>query len=201
MICQFCHYANEDGALFCEQCKSDLAAAPTPAPAPVSPPQPSIDFVPVLSLADAPVPKPEALSDGDVIAIDLIETVPSVLPMVDVPPVVDVPPELRWSLLVLRGQRIGIDYQLFDGQNVIGRADDQPVDIDLADQEPAERTWCSRQHACVDKTAEGLFLDDLNSSNGTYLNRSRVYPGQRQQLKANDVIQIGAVQLRVSSHD
>ena len=28
--CPFCSYANEDGALFCEQCKSDLAGvAPT----------------------------------------------------------------------------------------------------------------------------------------------------------------------------
>jgi len=25
--CPFCHFDNEDGALFCEQCKSDLAGA------------------------------------------------------------------------------------------------------------------------------------------------------------------------------
>ena len=24
IVCPFCHFENEDGALFCEQCKSDL---------------------------------------------------------------------------------------------------------------------------------------------------------------------------------
>ena len=30
--CPFCHFDNEDGALFCEQCKSDLAGVEAPAP-------------------------------------------------------------------------------------------------------------------------------------------------------------------------
>ena len=29
--CPFCEFENEDGALFCEQCKSDLSAVPAPA--------------------------------------------------------------------------------------------------------------------------------------------------------------------------
>jgi len=29
--------------------------------------------------------------------------------------------------------------------NFIGRADEKPVDIDLEDQEPPDRVWCSRQ--------------------------------------------------------
>jgi len=33
--CPFCHFKNEDGALFCEQCKSDLAGVPIEA-APVA---------------------------------------------------------------------------------------------------------------------------------------------------------------------
>src|SRR5262245_30917901 len=28
--CPFCHFENEEGALFCEQCKSDLGAAAMP---------------------------------------------------------------------------------------------------------------------------------------------------------------------------
>ncbi|MBI1859455.1 MAG: hypothetical protein HYR96_00875 [Deltaproteobacteria bacterium] len=27
--CPFCHFENEDGALFCEQCKSDLSTTPS----------------------------------------------------------------------------------------------------------------------------------------------------------------------------
>ena len=33
--CPFCHYDNEDGALFCEQCKSDLSAAVPSGPPPI----------------------------------------------------------------------------------------------------------------------------------------------------------------------
>src|ERR1700676_4437732 len=31
--CPFCHFDNEDGALFCEQCKSDLGGVPVSVPA------------------------------------------------------------------------------------------------------------------------------------------------------------------------
>src|SRR5438128_1558626 len=37
ITCPFCHFENEDGALFCEQCKSDLAGVvPAPAAVPVA---------------------------------------------------------------------------------------------------------------------------------------------------------------------
>jgi len=52
--CPFCQFDNEDGALFCEQCKSDLASvAPTPAAAP-PPPPPAPEPIPMAApLADA----------------------------------------------------------------------------------------------------------------------------------------------------
>src|SRR5205807_1489084 len=52
-------------------------------------------------------------------------------------------------LLVSRGQRINVEYPLYDGDNYIGRADEKPVDIDLEDQEPPDRIWSSRQHALI----------------------------------------------------
>jgi pSer/pThr/pTyr-binding forkhead associated (FHA) protein len=71
------------------------------------------------------------------------------------------------------------------------------VDIDLEDQEPPERVWCSRQHALISLEEGVLMIEDLNSANGTYVNRARIYPGQKRQLSANDVIQIGTVQMKV----
>jgi pSer/pThr/pTyr-binding forkhead associated (FHA) protein len=71
------------------------------------------------------------------------------------------------------------------------------VDVDLAVQEPPDRIWCSRQHARITCEGGNMTLEDLNTANGTYLNRSRVQPGQQQVLSANDIIQIGAVQMRV----
>jgi pSer/pThr/pTyr-binding forkhead associated (FHA) protein len=100
-------------------------------------------------------------------------------------------------LVVLRGQRPGVEYPVYEGLNFIGRADEKPVDIDLEDQEPPDRIWSSRQHALISFEEGTLSLEDLNSSNGTYLNRNRIYPGQKTAIKVGDVIQIGTVQMKV----
>ena len=101
-------------------------------------------------------------------------------------------------LVVLRGQKRNVEYPIYEGLNFIGRADEKPVDIDLDDQEPPDRVWASRQHALVTFEEGKLVVEDLNSANGTFVNRARVYPGQKQGLKPNDVIQIGTVQMNVT---
>src|SRR5207237_2438739 len=100
-------------------------------------------------------------------------------------------------LLVMRGQKRNVEYPIYEGLNFIGRADEKPVDIDLEDQEPPDRIWCSRQHACIKFENNEITLEDLNSANGTYLNRNRIYPGQPKTLVPNDIIQIGNVQMKV----
>jgi hypothetical protein len=107
------------------------------------------------------------------------------------------PPGAQPRLLVLRGQKRNVEYPIFEGLNFIGRTDDNTVDIDLNDQEPADRIWCSRQHACISFEENVLHIEDLNSANGTYVNRTRVYPGQKRPLAVNDIVQIGNVQLKV----
>jgi pSer/pThr/pTyr-binding forkhead associated (FHA) protein len=42
-----------------------------------------------------------------------------------------------------------------------------------------------------------MFLEDLKSANGTYVNRTRVYPGEKRSLTPDDVIQVGSVQLKI----
>jgi pSer/pThr/pTyr-binding forkhead associated (FHA) protein len=106
-------------------------------------------------------------------------------------------PGAKARLLVVRGAKPGMEYPIFEGSNVIGRADEKPVEIDIEFQEAQDRIWSSRQHAVIVCDNGSLVIEDLNSSNGTYVNRSRVPPGRRQGLKANDVIQIGEVQLKV----
>ncbi|MCS7047509.1 MAG: FHA domain-containing protein, partial [Gemmataceae bacterium] len=103
------------------------------------------------------------------------------------------------KLVVRRGLKIGVEFPIYPEYNYIGRADEKPVDIDLEDQEPPDRVWCSRQHAVIhyDEATGIINLEDLNSSNGTYVNRNRVYPGQKKQLFVNDTIQIGTVHLQL----
>jgi pSer/pThr/pTyr-binding forkhead associated (FHA) protein len=101
------------------------------------------------------------------------------------------------KLIVIRGQKLNIEYPIYTGDNFIGRTDEKPVDIDLEDQESADRIWCSRQHARVIFDDKGLSIEDLGSQNGTFVNRARIFPGQIRPLENGDVVQIGTVQMKL----
>jgi pSer/pThr/pTyr-binding forkhead associated (FHA) protein len=107
------------------------------------------------------------------------------------------PPDAQPRLVVLRGLKRNVEYPIYEGHNFIGRADEKPVDIDLDDQEPPDRVWSSRQHALITFENGQLLIEDLNSSNGTFVNRTRIYPGQKRELAVGDVVQIGTVQMKL----
>ena len=265
--CPFCHFENEDGALFCERCTSDLGGvSPSPSPAKAAPKPPALppgipvaeampiaeampfEAIPVYAeampfeaipiapyeaipvaeathaepfmaipmnlepIAPPPAPHPIPVVEHiplPAMAMPAIEAVAHPVPVpppvappptpepVAAPPAGFMPPNAQPRLLVLRGQKRNVEYPIFDGPNFLGRADEKPVDIDLEEQEPPDRVWCSRQHACVFWESNELAIEDLNSANGTYVNRTRVYPGAKRALTVNDIIQIGNVQLKV----
>jgi len=107
------------------------------------------------------------------------------------------PPDAQPRLVVLRGLKRNVEYPLYEGHNFIGRADEKPVDIDLDDQEAPDRVWSSRQHALITFEQGKLVIEDLNSANGTFVNRVRIYPGQKRDLAVGDVIHIGTVQMKL----
>lgn len=217
--CPFCSFDNEDGALFCEQCKSDLSgvepspmATPEPAPmaAVLEDAVPMAQAVPVAEAMATPIeaspapfaeamPADEAIPAAEIMAAPVAaapaETPPPAAP--EAAPSAKIPEGAQPRLIVVRGQKIGAEYPIYADHNYIGRADEKPVDIDLEDQEPPDRVWCSRQHALIAFEEGTLTIEDLNSSNGTYVNRTRVYPGQKRPLNAGDTIQIGNVQMKV----
>ena len=112
-------------------------------------------------------------------------------------PAESLPEGARVKLTSQRAVKVGVDYPIYDGPNYIGRADELPVDIDLDDQEKPDQIWISKQHACVHMEAGQICVEDLNSSNGTYVNRVKLAPGTRQPIKAGDIVQIGTVHLKV----
>jgi DNA-binding winged helix-turn-helix (wHTH) protein len=77
---------------------------------------------------------------------------------------------------------------LATGDNIIGRDPQCSVWLDAS--------GVSRRHACLRMTAPGdqVFLEDLGSKNGTFLQGSRVVSQER--LADGDVIQIGSVELK-----
>ncbi|OWK43639.1 FHA domain containing protein [Fimbriiglobus ruber] len=129
---------------------------------------------------------------------DLLRTPNQALGGPITPPLV--PPPLQPKLVVVRGERLTArPYPILEGENYIGRSVDRPVDIDLEGQEAIEQIWVSRRHAVITFRNNEMVLEDLNSLNGTFVNRTRVHPGQKCVIKAGDVIQIGTVQLRVAT--
>jgi hypothetical protein len=223
--CPFCHFENEEGSLFCEQCKSDLGSAvataapampvahaeafeeahpvdtlpqeaiPVAAPEPAPEAHPVAEAVPVVAAADiqpvVPTPVPPTASGTAPPAPAPVAEPPTAHPAggaetFPAPPA-GFPADAQPRLLVLRGQKRNVEYPIYDGLNFIGRADEEPPD----------RIWCSRQHACISFENAQMAIEDLNSSNGTFVNRTRIYPGQKRPLTVNDIIQIGNVQLKV----
>lgn len=174
--CPFCQFQNEDGALFCEQCKSDLSAVPAGAGA-------------MAAEAAMAAPVGGAAPAGGAGAAPADAGAPPA----------KLPAGAQPKLVVLRGLKINVEYPVYEGNNFVGRADEKPVDIDLDDQEPPDRVWSSRQHCLITYENSELYVEDLNSANGTFVNRTRVYPGQKRGLNVGDVLQVGTVQLKVKS--
>ncbi len=101
-----------------------------------------------------------------------------------------------WALEIVRGRDAGKRYALGGGVLVLGN-DPGGTGIDLADQEGTSPRRMAAKQAQVESSPGGLSLHDLDSPGGTFVNRQRVLPGQRLSLRDGDVIQLGAVQLRV----
>ena len=96
-----------------------------------------------------------------------------------------------WALTVETGPQAGLTYVLGPGETVIGRGGD--CDIFLGD------VTVSRHHAKVSLNADGLLgLEDLGSTNGTYVNGERA---ESTDLAAGDELIIGKFHLIVAQGD
>ena len=87
-------------------------------------------------------------------------------------------------LLVVEGVQAGMRFPLRPGRTVVGRREDCHVVI----ADPA----VSRQHFRIEWTEDGVELQDLNSTNGTFVNDR---PVTVHRLSSGDQIRIGATVL------
>jgi pSer/pThr/pTyr-binding forkhead associated (FHA) protein len=67
------------------------------------------------------------------------------------------------------------------------------ADIDLSGHDP-DKTL-SRKHARVTRTGDGVFLKEEEGRNGTFVNGTRVGPGQTIRLGEGDRIRFGLVEV------
>jgi hypothetical protein len=101
-------------------------------------------------------------------------------------------------LVIERGRSSGKQFMLSDVEAQIGRWDaDGGIfpDVDLDNDDPEAKV--SRRHARITLSNGQYFLEDLGSTNGTFINRGkRLPPGQRQALCDGDEIIVGKTFLR-----
>jgi hypothetical protein len=82
----------------------------------------------------------------------------------------------------------------------IGRLDPASAsfpDVDLSSDGGLEK-GVSRRHAKITRRGREVFIEDLGSINGTFLNRKKLTPYLPQTLKSGDELQLGKLILRVS---
>jgi two-component system, response regulator PdtaR len=74
------------------------------------------------------------------------------------------------------------------------------IDLDLSPFD-AERAGVSRQHAMIRAENNHLYIYDIGSTNGTYVNRTRAWLGRPLKLTDGDIIEFGTLAFRISLID
>lgn len=101
-------------------------------------------------------------------------------------------------LVIERGKSVGKQFMLSSAESYIGRWDaDGGIfpDVDLDSDDPEAKV--SRRHARITLNDGKYILEDLGSTNGTFVNRGkRLSPGTRQSLNDGDEIIVGKTFLR-----
>jgi len=81
----------------------------------------------------------------------------------------------------------GEEWELNSAPLTFGRGSQNDVPLD-------DDEYASSQHARVDARRDGVWLEDIGSTNGTYLNGIRLTHPKR--LTAGDIVRIGETELR-----
>jgi hypothetical protein len=102
------------------------------------------------------------------------------------------------KLVIHRGRSVGKEFPMCEDESHIGRWDaDGGIfpDIDLDSDDPEAKV--SRRHARITRRAGQYYIEDLGSTNGTFVNRGRrLLPGDRQPLRDGDEVIVGKTFLK-----
>lgn len=179
--CQACGTENFDHSQYCDECGARLKATAYQPPNSQFPDSPVFQSANVTSIGISPFLEEQHTADQDI-----EESVQSKREGVHA------------SLLIERGKSVGTEFLLTADETYIGRWDADngifpDVDLDTHDAEAK----VSRRHARI-MFEKGIYtIEDLGSTNGTYINRGRrLIPGNPQRLKDGDEVIVGKTFLR-----
>ena len=184
--CPACQTANLDTSRFCDECGtrlvSGLAVEQSAPPAYVPPQsQPSVSRpVSVTSIGVSPL----SFESESVVGFDENREHDAGV--------------AHAALVIERGDSPGTEFRLINDESTIGRWDADngifpDVDLDAHDSDAK----VSRRHARILRNNGSYFIEDLGSTNGTYVNRGRrLLPGNAQLLNDGDEVIVGKTFLR-----
>jgi hypothetical protein len=177
IVCPRCQTSNLDG--------TRLASVHEPAPSPSVP-----AYMPPTPQAPPPVP-------SNVTSFGIPDVQPLEAPR---PAAIEtaVPGGAHATLVIERGDGPGTEFRLNNDESIIGRWDADngifpDVDLDAYDSDAK----VSRRHARILRSGNSYQIEDLGSTNGTYVNRGRrLLPGSPQPLNDGDEVIVGKTFLR-----
>lgn len=207
MECPKCRQHNLPGSSYCEKCGFHLRSLQRQSQSPssyssYSPPAPSARPVP----APAPIPNYPSTAAPTPPAAPPPPAPPPVSrpraaqppppPAKPAPPPPPPKPAAPPAYAHLREQPQGRQLPLIYDRSLVGRlseADGVKPEVDLAD---FGEGGVSRRHAQITRAEGQVYLEDLSSSNGTFLNGVRLQPGLQSPLKHQDEVRFGSLRFQ-----
>lgn len=185
--CLSCGNHNLDTSRFCNECGTKLIAESQAVPVrPIS--EPSFSVPSVSNAGGAQVTSvgiPPLVEENNAL-------------VVPEPPKFEIQHTPVAKLIVERGDAANTEFELSATESNIGRWDaDNGIfpDVDLDAFDPDAKI--SRRHARIINRDDSYFIEDLGSTNGTFVNRGRrLLPGSPQVLNEGDEIIVGKTFLR-----
>jgi hypothetical protein len=185
--CQTCGTDNLDGSQFCDECGSELNSF--------------ANQVQQIEMPDfqTSVPETPVFQSSNVTSVGI----PAIVEELKAEEV-SVSKEnhqtngVHATLIIERGESVGTEFALSSEESTIGRWDaDNGIfpDVDLDAHDPEAKV--SRRHARIRRENGKYVIEDLGSTNGTFVNRGRrLIPGSAHLLNDGDEIIVGKTFLR-----
>lgn len=184
ITCERCKASNLDGGQYCDECGAPLRPNSGPHPPAKGLVKGEVEGLNG-SRAPAPVPQPEVSAGKAAAAFNVSSSLNS-------------NDKAHAKLVIERGKSAGKQFLLSAAESQIGRWDaDGGIfpDVDLDSDDPEAKV--SRRHARITLRDGKYSLEDLGSTNGTFINRGqRLAGGARQPLSDGDEIIVGKTFLR-----